>query len=337
MAKIPYLYKRGQVWYCDFVFRGVRYRNPLGTNKALAIEKVIQWKKDLHNTKYAPTEFNSFVNRYFDWASTNKNIKTIARDKLAFKYLKEFKTIKDLKDLSPLVLDEFKSWLIKQGKKNHNVNRLIQSIKTAIHRAEDWELIEKRSYSIVKKMKVPKGRILFYTPEEVKKLLQFVPDNWKVVVLLGSRAGLRRGEIANLQWKDIDFDKNILTIQSKENWHPKTYECRDIPIDTMLLKELKNIYSGDKDDYVAKTEQNKVFTLMGISAGFRKIIKRSEIKKGSLHTLRHTFASHLVQNGVDLYTVSKLLGHSSIKTTEIYAHLSPNTFAKALTKLPKLS
>ena len=163
---------------------------------------------------------------------------TIYKDlNVSTKTIKEFKTIKDLKDLSPLVLDEFKSWLIKQGKKNHNVNRLIQSIKTAIHRAEDWELIEKRSYSIVKKMKVPKGRILFYTPEEVKKLLQFVPDNWKVVVLLGSRAGLRRGEIANLQWKDIDFDKNILTIQSKENWHPKTYECRDIPIDTMLLKD----------------------------------------------------------------------------------------------------
>ena len=112
------------------------------------------------------------------------------------------------------------------------------------------------------------------------------------------------------------------------------YGCRDIPIDDLLFGFLNNI--KDKTGRVVKTIYNKDFSLDGISQYFiNKILKKVGLR-GSLHTLRHTFASHLVQNGVDLYTVSKLLGHSSINTTEIYAHLSPNSFKSALCKLPKI-
>jgi site-specific recombinase XerD len=66
---------------------------------------------------------------------------------------------------------------------------------------------------------------------------------------------------------------------------------------------------------------------------FIKLVKSSGIKHASIHTLRHTFASHLVMSGADLYTVQKLLGHSSIKTTETYAHLAPNYLRSAIEKL----
>lgn len=71
-----------------------------------------------------------------------------------------------------------------------------------------------------------------------------------------------------------------------------------------------------------------------VSTRYRKFV-RSVGLKGGVHKLRHTFASHLVQNGVDLYTVSKMLGHNSITTTEIYAHLSPLTLAQAIAKFPR--
>ena len=100
---------------------------------------------------------------------------------------------------------------------------------------------------------------------------------------------------------------------------------------------LKKEYKHDRNDYVVKTEYNKPFSLDGCSRLFiSNIVKKANLK-GSLHTLRHTFASWLVQNGVDLYTVSKLLGHSSIKATEIYAHLSPNTFLTAVQHLPEVN
>ena len=333
MNKTPYLYKRGEVWYCDFTYRGIRYRKGLGTNKALALEKLIAWQKDLQNQKYAPTNFQSFIRRYLDWGYSNKNKLTVERDILSLKYFQQYTKVKDIREITPLVVDGYKNWLLQKGKKFNNTNRLVNCIKAMMRRAEDWELVEKKSWHTVKLLKVPKGRVLFYTPLEIKKLLRLVPYNWQLIVLLGCRAGLRRGEIVNLTWQDIDLSKKIITIQPKENWHPKTFECRDIPISQDLFKILQK--QTNKKGFVALTEDNKPFTLAGIGSHFIKFTKKLGLK-GSLHTLRHTFASHLVQNGVDLYTVSKLLGHSSIKTTEIYAHLSPNTFYKAVAKLPKL-
>lgn len=334
MKKTPYLYLRGRVWYCDFTYRGIRYRKPLDTNKSLALEKLIAWKKDLKNQRFSPTNFNSFVRRYLEWGETNKNKQTVYRDKLSLKYLTEFTKIRDITDITPLMLDEFKSYLLRIGKKPNNINRILTSIKAMMHKAEVWELVSPKKWEICKEIKTPKGRVLFYSPEEVKKLLDNCPENWRLVVLLGCRAGLRRGEIVNLTWQDIDLNKKIITIQPKENWHPKDYECRDIPIDNLLYKALAK---ADKSSAkVLQTKYNKDFTLEGISQYFiTKVLKKVGLR-GSLHTLRHTFASHLVQNGVDLYTVSKLLGHSSIKTTEIYSHLSPNTFQKAIVKLPNL-
>lgn len=335
MNKTPYLYLRGRVWYCDFTYRGIRYRKGLDTNKSLALEKLKAWKKDLKNQKFTPTNFSSFVRRYLDYGNTTKNKQTVYRDTLALKYLTEFRKIKDITDITPLLLDEFKSYLLQIGKKANNINRILTSIKAMMHKAEVWELVSPKKWEICKEIKTTKGRILFYSPDEVKKLLSSAPENWQLVILLGCRAGLRRGEIVNLSWNDIDLSKKLITIQPKSNWHPKDYECRDIPIDNLLFKALNKI--ENKKGSVIQTKYNKDFTLGGISHYFiEKVLKKVGLR-GSLHTLRHTFASHLVQNGVDLYTVSKLLGHSSIKTTEIYAHLSPNTYQKAISNLPKLS
>ncbi|MEN3014320.1 MAG: tyrosine-type recombinase/integrase [Endomicrobiia bacterium] len=71
-----------------------------------------------------------------------------------------------------------------------------------------------------------------------------------------------------------------------------------------------------------------------LSSLMRKFVKKLKLKDVSFHTLRHTFASHLAMQGVDLYTIAKLLGHSDIKTTEIYAHLSPYHFQDVIKKLP---
>ncbi len=337
MNKTPYLYLRGRVWYCDFTYRGIRYRKGLDTNKSIALDKLKKWKKDLKNQKYTPTEFNSFVRRYLEWGEVNKKKQTVYRDTLALKYLTDFKKIKNITDITPFVLDELKAYLIRNGKNAQNINRVLTALKAMMRRAEEWEVVEPKKWTVCKQIKVPKGRVQFYSREEVKELLKVAPDNWKLIIWLGVCSGLRRGEIVNLQWNDIDFGRRIITIQPKKNWCPKDFECRDIPIVKELFEVLKKAFKNDRNDYVVKTEYNKPFTLDGCSRGFiDNIVKKAKLK-GSMHTLRHTFASWLVQNGVDLYTVSKLLGHSSIKSTEIYAHLSPNTFLSAMQKLPEVN
>lgn len=147
----------------------------------------------------------------------------------------------------------------------------------------------------------------------------------------GARAGLRRGEMAQLKWQYVDFANRQLYIEPN-----KTENGRYVPMVADLYTALETAQKHAKSEYVimvgsAESRASKDFITTYYSHFTRKLPF-----KCYLHKLRHTFASHLVQNGVDLYRVSKLLGHSSIKMTEIYAHLAPADLKSAVTKLPKI-
>lgn len=169
----------------------------------------------------------------------------------------------------------------------------------------------------------------FHTPSEIKQILKCFNADWQLVVLLGCRAGLRRGEMAALKWEDVDLKNNQIYIAPN-----KTDKHRYIPLAADLRAALVAARKKAKGPWVVA---------VGVSRGSKDFLSKYYEKETSalpfrchLHKLRHTFASHLVQNGVDLYRVSKLLGHSSIQMTEIYAHLAPADLSVAIKKLPTI-
>lgn len=364
MPKLPSVYKRAgsPVYWGSIMIKGKRRQFALVENKAASqrmLAEIKAGKKEL--TKYGNTSWTAFKDKFLEWAKANKSQKTVARDILTLEYVEEFCHPRELSDITPNVMEDFKTWLInrtekirpkgrkKYAKKRgvlgpHGVNRTVSSAKAFMRKAEDWELIAPQKWRIIKKIKTAKGRIHFFTPEEVHILLEHTrtlgldrPINkrppWVTVTYLGARAGLRRAEIHNLMWTDIDFKRKLLSVTPKKDWHPKDYECRDIPMPDDLVAHLKSI--PKRGPYIIYDQYGDRLSLGSYTAYYGREVKKCGLT-GNCHTLRHTYASHLVQNGVDLYTVSKLLGHSSIKTTEIYAHLSPITFADAVKKLPKV-
>ena len=147
---------------------------------------------------------------------------------------------------------------------------------------------------------------------------------------------MRKGELENLEWSDIDFKRRKIKIQWKETWQPKTGE-REIPIGEQLFDILKKQReendSGLKSNFVFP-HRNGGKIKMKLRDKMIEIAKEANIDGlTKLHTLRHTFASHLVMAGVDLPTVKKLMGHSDIQTTMIYAHLAPEHLIDAVNKL----
>lgn len=142
-------------------------------------------------------------------------------------------------------------------------------------------------------------------------------------------AGLRRGEIIALQWQDVDFKNNQIYVAPQ-----KTDNYRYVPMAADLRIALAAHPKTQKIPYIISLGLNnreKRTTKAYLSSFYSEVRDKAGLgKKGSIHTLRHTFASPLVQAGVDLYSVSKLLGHTSIKTTEIYAHLAPKTLQDCL-------
>lgn len=321
------IYKRNGTYWADYFVAGVRVRKSLRTtNKAAALVKLAKIEEGF---KLPTTAWESFLVRFRTHMKATKKIGTIRHFEQGIRALEEFRHIKEIKDITPALVDELATHLKAQKsdqKYAAGINRKIRAIKTMMRQAEFWDLIPPQNWKKVSKFKESSGRVEFHTPEEIKQILEVFNSDWQLVVLLGCRAGLRRGEIAALKWADIDFKNQQIYVRPN-----KTEKHRYVPISEDLLLALKQ--ANKESEYVVavgEARDSKDF----LSAYYRKATSKLPFNC-ILHKLRHTFASHLVQNNVDLYRVSKLLGHSSIRMTEIYAHLAPADLKDAIKHLPK--
>lgn len=329
-----YTDKRTGIKYISYTDpSGKRVRRSLRTaNKSVATLKAA---KIIDNKKVRDSEkipLDAFLVRYRAFLKASRKPGTIQYFELGLKKLLAFRHIDYLSDITPALLDEFaiaqKNQL--KGSFAAGLNRCVRALKTAMRQAEFWDLIPPQNWRKVSKFKENKGRVEFHTPEEIKQILQIFNPAWRLVVLLGCRAGLRRGEIAALKWADVDFANNQLYISPN-----KTEKHRYVPISADLRNALQAAQKGKSIYVINVGDPKKRDSQYFLTAYYLKATKDLPFKC-RLHKLRHTFASHLVQQGVDLYRVSKLLGHSSIKMTEIYAHLAPDDLKTAIEKLPPI-
>ena len=150
------------------------------------------------------------------------------------------------------------------------------------------------------------------------------------LVILALKTGMRRGELFNLQWVDIDFKAKTLAVHGAG---AKSGKTRHIPLSSQALGSLikwRNQAAGK--GYVFATWQGKLTT---ITKAFNNLLKDAGITDFRFHDLRHDFASKLAVEKVDLNTIRELLGHSDLQMTMRYAHLSPNVKAEAVEALCK--
>ena len=325
--------KKAPTYYADYRdVTGRRRRISLQTkNKLVAnlkYEEIIRRRDAIKEKIHVNISWETFKDKLLNSISIEKSDNTVLRTKLAIRYFEEMKKPRFLQDVTPTLLQQFKEYLLTRGFGHSNINRILQAFKSVMHMGERWQYIPKQDWSIVKELKVPRGRIVFHTPEEIDKLLNACPsDTWRLVVLLGADAGLRRGEMINLRWEDVDFEHNQLYIAPN-----KTEYHRYVPMTESLRNALQRAKVGAENGFVVNF--GRVRSKESLSSRYREIAKEAGVPS-FLHKLRHTFASQLVQNGVELYTVSQLLGHRSIQMTEIYAHLAPASLHRAVFNLPK--
>jgi integrase/recombinase XerD len=131
--------------------------------------------------------------------------------------------------------------------------------------------------------------------------------------------GLRVSEVVNLKVKDLDFQNLLLTVRkSKQNKDRITIISEKlVPLYQSLIKDLK------ASNYLFTTIQGKKYTVRTVQSILKKAVGKSDIKKApTCHTLRHSFATHLMEKGTDVKSIKNLLGHKNIKTTMIYLHIA---------------
>ncbi|HEY3699577.1 MAG TPA: site-specific integrase [Spongiibacteraceae bacterium] len=160
------------------------------------------------------------------------------------------------------------------------------------------------------------------------------------MVILALNTGLRRGELFNLSWDDVDLKRRILSVRGSEipavgGRGTKNNRTRHVPLNDIAFATA-NAWAKQNQVTAGQLVFPSPVTgkrLDNINTAWRALIQSANINAFRFHDLRHTFASNLVMRGADLYTVKELLGHSSIEMTQRYAHLSPNHKAAAVALL----
>lgn len=299
---------------------------------------------------------------YAPWAIANRKTgaEIVVRIKATF-----YETMgnRELADISPWLIEKWRKSRKEAGKKTGTINRELAALKAALTLAVEWGRLEENPIAKVKLDKIdsmPKVRFLD-TDEETRlrrtlanrdalikssrdrgnkwrnerdyeplpSLSGAYADHITPLILLSMNTGMRRGEVFNLTWADIDLTQKFLTVVGAT---AKSGKTRHIPLNDEALKVLMDWRKQTEGiDYVFPGKDGA--PMNNVKKAWQKLLADAKITDFRWHDMRHHFASRLVMADVSLYTVKELLGHSTIEMTERYAHLAPEHKAEAVARL----
>ncbi len=341
--------KRGNSWYIDFRFERTRYRKKSPDNSkagAKAYEVVLRRKlsqgepivQTVEMAKQIPT-FAVFSKEWLaSYVETNNKYSEILNKRtiLNFNLIPYFgKTALDC--ITARSVEEYKALKIKSGLKNKSINNHLSCLRKCLSIAQEWEILE--HVPRIKLLKVPPPETISLSHEDSEKLLAATSGNWHDMIFTVLRTGLRFGELIALNWSDIDFERKIITVQRSiargKIGGTKSNKIRKIPLAEDLAQLLRTKRRNGK--FVFADTNGEILRQDFCRTKILRFAKQADVRIIGWHTLRHTFASHLANNGVAVQVIQALLGHSDIKTTMRYSHIAPTTLVEAIDTLERSS
>ena len=305
--------------------------------------------KRVREEKEAITFDDFFTDTYLPQAKADKKPRSVTREEgLYSKWIKGVIGHFPMKDIAPFHLEKLKKNMADGGQSPRSIEYALAVSRQVFNTAKRLGVYGGESpTSMVKSPKVDNGRLRFLTHEEATAILNALKaksaDVYDMTVL-SLFAGLRFGEIASLTWQDVNLDRGTLTIRDAKAGSRYAFLTEQA---TVMLKgrsedqdraAKKNGTERKPSDYVFPGRQG---LMDRISATFARTIEELKLNDGIddprlkvyFHSCRHSFGSWLVAEGVDLYTVQKLLGHKTNVMTQRYAHLSESRLKDAVKTL----
>ncbi len=250
--------------------------------------------------------------------------------------------------LKNIGLKEAENYIVDlQSKVKKGYRVYFRNTKAMFNKAMDWSYIEQNPFLKVKLPRKQDLKPLFLGPQELANVSGHIKHaTIREMINFGFYTGCRLSEIVTLTWKNVSLANRTITI-GDESFITKTRKQRTIPlcdqVFNLLTERLRVSRFGDdcngeniinmqqREKYVFANTKGAMISKDYASKRFKKACSAAGLDSGfHFHTLRHSFASNLVQLGVPLYTVKELLGHSSIVTTQIYSHLNMNSLRDAV-------
>jgi len=348
--------KTGATWYVQYYVDGKVVQKKVGKSKTIArtVAGEIEAKLERKEANLEPRDHNlrEFLAEYMECTlntvSPNyhrRNWITI-NNFLAF-LEKKHPRIKQLSQLNLKLFEEYMFWRLKQKNrqnerpiKKRTVNLEVSALKTFFNRAVKWQYLHANPLTHIEYLKQDDSKkIRSLTEREVRQVLANSPDWFYPIIFTMLYTGMREGEVIHLEWSDVDFEKRVIHIRKKDFWLPKSsgrgIRERDIAMTDGLVTFLKKhkLRDSQKDNWVFHNRDGEQ-----LKPGLRKVFARITQKLGfpevtQIHSLRHTYATHLIKCCKDIAVVQAQLGHSDIRTTMRYNDMMPDHQAQAANML----
>lgn len=293
-------------------------------------ERVVPQKPQPQKTSI---QLSSFINEYKTYVSntySEKYLKKAVRP--SFMALQKSIPDMPLPMISTRIIDQFISTASASSK--HSASLYYRTLKAAFNKAVVWNYIKENPFNQIKSPKVPKSFPVFISESELIEIMNNMDlQLMKDIFTTAFYTGMRLGELLNMKWNWIDFTQNVITIKNSSEFNSKNKRERIIPIHRKVLFLLKNHFQLGKypNAFVFCKRENIKLNEDFVSKQFKKAVRAAKLNEMiHFHSLRHSFASMLVQRGISLYAVKELLGHGNIKTTQIYSHLQKDNLMEAV-------
>jgi len=302
------------------------------------------------------------IHNYKPWATSQRKSgpATVKRIRSNFDHLMH----RALNDINLWVIEKWRSEQLKCGKAGTTINRDVTSLKACLSRAVEWGVLDENPLQKLRPIRTDNlSRARYLTSDEDRSLrktllerdeqlrqrresgnkwrrerhqatlpdlsARFFPDYLRPMVLLTVNTGLRRGEVLQLKWSDVDLLQRKVVSRGD---NAKSGSTRYVPLNDEAVSTLQRWQpSAEVTGWVFPAHDGGRLT--SIKTSWKGVLNAAAITDFRWHDLRHHFASRLVMKGVDLNTVRELLGHSDLSMTLRYAHLSPEHKADAVAKL----
>jgi integrase/recombinase XerC len=277
-------------------------------------------------------------NKFIKYLSSEKRfsehtIKSYTTDLKQFTsfLLSEFQIIDEINEISFQIIRTWIASLLEKGINPRSVNRKISTLKSYFKfLIREGELVENPMMKVVAP-KSKKRLPVFIEEDQIASLLNevqfeegFVGQRNKLIIELFYVTGIRLSELINIKISDVDFNNQSIKVLGKRN------KERIIPLSSNVVNDLNVFIENNQQNKYLFTnlEGNKLYNKLVYRLVNKYIGEISSVNKKSPHILRHTFATHMLNNGADINAIKELLGHANLSATQVYTH---NTIEKLKT------
>lgn len=308
-----------------------KWKSTKTTTKPEALRAIANFKR-LSEARLKSVPFEQFTQQFL--LSCDLAPQTVRRYRIILKTFVPFLRGAYVNEVTPETIDAYKAKRLREVSPV-SVNVELRMLKALFSTAKRWRMTAHNPFDDVTFARVSEQAPLCLSPDDLQKLLTCIREGWfRDIVLFAVMTGMRRGEIMNLRWSDVDLERKVVNVQTNSTWRTKHGKRRVVPLNETAVVILASRVGKSPSEYIFTLNDQKV-SESWVSHLFKRYVREAKLanQRARFHSLRHTTATNLLRTGESIHIVQRILGHSSVKVTEGYSGLAGADLHEAVNKI----